>query len=73
MCHIPTSPVLMDYGVMYESELTGGHNGCANHIISVGQVKNFDKLDTSEISEIFSKTSLNIQLFEVCIMSNMIT
>ena len=64
MCPIPTCPVLMD---MEEFELTGEHNGCANHIISVGQIKNFDKL---EISEIFSPSSLNIQLSEVCIMSN---
>ena len=31
-------------------------------IISVGQVENFDKL---KISEIFSSTSLNIQLFSL--------
>ena len=38
--------------------------------ISVGQVENFDKSVTWEISEMFSSTSLNIQLFDVCIMLN---
>ena len=69
MCPIPACPVLMDYGVMQEFELTGEHNGRANQIISVGLVENFDKSDTSETSEIFSPPSLNIQLFEVCRMS----
>ena len=59
--------VLMDYGVMWELESKGELNGRANHIISVGQVENFDK---SDISETFSPTSLNIQLFDACIMSN---
>ena len=55
---------------MQECELTEEHNGRANHIISVDQVENLDKSDTSEISEIFSPTSLNIQFFQVCIMPN---
>ena len=46
---ISTCPVLMDYGVMWVFEITGQHNGRANHIISVSQVENFDKSDTSEI------------------------
>ena len=70
MCSILTGPVLLDYGVMYEFELTGEHDGHANHSISVGQVENFDKSDTSEISEIFSSPSLNIQFLEVCRMLN---
>ena len=73
MCTIPACPVLMDYGVLWEFELTGEHNGHANHIILVSQVENFDKSDTSEITEIFSPTSLDIQLFEVCMMSDMKT
>ena len=40
MCPIPACPVLMDYGVMYEFELTGEHSGRANHTISVVQVEN---------------------------------
>ena len=70
MCSILACPVLMDYGVMQEFELTGEHNGRANHIISVGQVENFDKLDTSERSQRFFSNFSNMQLFEVCIMSN---
>ena len=48
---------------MKEIELTGEHNGRADHIISVGQVENFDKSNTADMSEIFFPTSLNIQLF----------
>ena len=46
MCCIPACPVLSDCGVIDEFELTGEHNGRANHIISVGQVENFDNSDT---------------------------
>ena len=53
MCPIPACQVLVDYGIMLEFEVTGEHNGCANHIISVGLVENFDKSDTSKISETF--------------------
>ena len=68
MCPVPACPVLVEYKVMKEFELTGEHNGNTNHIISVSQVENFVKQDTSEISEIFSPTSSNIQLFKICIM-----
>ena len=57
MCPVPACPVLMDYGIMWEFELTGEHNGSANHIISVSQVENLYQSDTSEI---FSPTFLNI-------------
>ena len=41
----------MDYGVMWEIELTREHNGRASHIFSVDQVEKFEKSNTSEISE----------------------
>ena len=69
MCPIPACLILMDYGIMEEFQLMGEHNGCANHIILVGQVENVDKSDTSEISEI-CPSSLNIQLLEFCSVSN---
>ena len=56
MCPIPACPVLMDYMESCRNskfELTGEHNSRENHIFSVDQVENFDKLNTSEISEFF--------------------
>ena len=57
MCPFPACPVLMDYGVMQQFELTGEHNGCANQIFSVDQVENFDKLTLSSVDLSNEKTT----------------
>ena len=64
MCPIPTCPVLIKLwshvGISVSRRKTMVVQITSS---SVGQVENFDKSDTSEISEIFSPTSLKVQVF----------